>query len=110
MTTTDRPEWGDVQITELLDRANARLTTPRIGRIAIRETDHDLIVIRNLTQALTHTRAALAAVAATPAGPSAGEVEAAAKAMYGLANELSMSGARDLARAALLAAQESHDG
>ena len=60
-TPIDRPEWGDVQIAELLDKAKTRLTAPRIGKMTIRETDHDLITIRNLTEALTHTRAALTA-------------------------------------------------
>ncbi|NHI16844.1 hypothetical protein [Microbacterium excoecariae] len=42
--------------------------------------------------------------------PSDAEVMAAARAMYRLTNSLSMSGARDLARAALLAAQEVRRG
>lgn len=57
--TTDRPEWGDVQLDALIDRATARINTPRSGKLAYRETDADLLVIRDLITALTATRAAL---------------------------------------------------
>ena len=60
MSANDRPEWGDVQMDALIERAQARLKASRLGKSMARETEADILVIRDLVTALEQTRTALA--------------------------------------------------
>lgn len=53
---TDRPEWGDVAIDSLINRAEARLNAPRVGTSWAHAADADIIVIRELIAALAAAR------------------------------------------------------
>lgn len=59
-TKDERPDWGDMQLNELLHRAHERMDKSRYGRMTSREMDADILVIRDLVTALEQTRTALA--------------------------------------------------
>ena len=77
-TPAGRPEWSDVQMDELIDRAQTRLIASRLGKSWVRETDADLLVIRDLLDALAAARTSPAElpanIPAPPAGPRVRDV------------------------------------
>jgi acetylornithine deacetylase/succinyl-diaminopimelate desuccinylase-like protein len=80
-----------------------RSTVSRLGKSIFRETDQDIIAMREASRALAGL--IYLTEAPEPQGePSDAQVRAAAVAMYEWTNTLSMSGATTLARAALRAA------